>query len=131
MKKLVFVLMISVICVTLASCGSAQRKKNVRGGLVWSNAAAEKMNWDVAKEYCEELNEDGISGWRLPTPQEFRMIYSDNSHSCVLDGNTDRFWTIEEITKNRATNFEFSFGHPDAAGKEQELRVRCVKKNDN
>ena len=130
MKKFVFVLMISVICVTLASCGSAQRRNHVRDGFVWSNVAAKKMNWDQAKEYCEELNEDGISGWRLPTPQELKVIYSNDSHHCILDGNTDTFWTSEEINENRARSIEFSFARVEPQAKEQEFAVRCLRNDE-
>ncbi|MBO7127792.1 DUF1566 domain-containing protein [bacterium] len=132
MKKIILLSVIFVICLALVSCGSGQRRKNVRSGdgFAWSNVAAEKMNWDLAKEYCEELNEDGISGWRLPKPQELKMIYSNNSHNCILDGNTDTFWTSEEINENRARSIEFSFARVEPQAKEKEFAVRCLRNDE-
>lgn len=131
MKKIVFMSMFFAISLALVSCGTAQNKKNnyVRGGYTWSERAAEKMNWDEAKEYCEEaVDEDGNGGYRLPSPQEFAKIFSQDTHSSLF-GDNDTFWTSEEINENRARSFEFSFANRDSASKSTKFAVRCVKNN--
>ena len=128
MKKIILLSVIFVVCLALVSCGSGQRRKNVRsgGGYEWSEKAPEKMNWDIAKEYCETLNE-GESHWKLPTLSELTTIYQESHQSAF--GDTDDFWTSEEINENRAYGFDFSFGRKNPSSKESEFSVRCVKVN--
>ncbi len=48
-------------------------------GLKWSNKSTNEMNWFKAKKYCESLNEDGYSDWRLPTISELRTLIKNCS----------------------------------------------------
>ncbi len=50
------------------------KKSQEYGGLQWSKKAWETMTWDVAKEYCADLEEGGYSDWHLPTISELRTI---------------------------------------------------------
>ncbi|MBQ4437977.1 DUF1566 domain-containing protein [bacterium] len=131
MKKFVFVLTVVLVCMMLVSCGSGQmkRKRNVHGNYAWSEKAEEKMNWDEAKEYCEDLDQDAYNDWRLPSSEEMRTIYSESNHSNVF-GENDTFWTSEEINDNRARTFEFSFARKDAVNKSTRFAVRCLRTNE-
>ena len=42
------------------------------GNLIWSDRSSNKMNWNSAKEYCENLSEGGFDDWRLPTISELK-----------------------------------------------------------
>jgi len=42
--------------------------------LSWSKISEEKMDWDSAVEYCENLNEDDHSDWTLPTISQLRTL---------------------------------------------------------
>lgn len=44
------------------------------GDLVWSHQAPQKMNWEKAKNYCDNLNEKGFIDWHLPTISELRTL---------------------------------------------------------
>lgn len=52
----------------------AKRRKN--GVLIWSNKA-QKMNWDDAVNYCQNLNEGGHNDWRLPNINELRSLITN------------------------------------------------------
>ena len=56
-----------------------------------------QSNWHTAMSYCENLNIDGKTGWRLPTNGELNDIYkSDN------DFEHDWYWSSTEFSGNFA-----------------------------
>lgn len=60
-----------------------QRKKQLEGmkigSLIWSDRSSNKMNWNRAKEYCENLTEGGYTDWRLPNIDELRTLIQNHS----------------------------------------------------
>jgi len=42
--------------------------------LNWSKKSPKRINWNDAKRYCANLNENGCSNWRLPTISELRTL---------------------------------------------------------
>ena len=53
-----------------------EEKVGVTSAGNWSKKAV-SMSWDEAKAYCEGINEDGHSDWRLPTISELRTLIKD------------------------------------------------------
>ena len=55
--------------------GSAGSWTDAKSGLTWQNPpAGEKLEWDEAKKYCDNLNLAGHTDWRLPTIDELRSL---------------------------------------------------------
>lgn len=64
----------------------AAKKAQTGGGtkissLYWSKRSRDKMNWNAAVKYCQNLNEGGYSDWRLPTISELRTTIKNCSDS--------------------------------------------------
>ena len=52
----------------------AFKKGRKIGNLIWSDRSSNEMNWNSAKQYCEDLTEGGYSDWRLPNIDELRTL---------------------------------------------------------
>lgn len=42
--------------------------------LIWSKKASQEMKWEAAADYCANLTEEELSGWRLPSIDELRTL---------------------------------------------------------
>ena len=49
------------------------------GKFIWSERSPDKMNWNDAKQYCEDLTEGGFDDWRLPNIDELRSLIQNHS----------------------------------------------------
>ena len=58
----------------------------VNSDLQWSSKAGNMMVWDDALLYCDNLNEEGYSDWRLPTICELRSLIQ-NCPETEIDGS--------------------------------------------
>ena len=48
----------------------------VVGDLIWTtNDNGKAILWEEANAYCEGLNRNSVTGWRLPTINELRRLY--------------------------------------------------------
>ena len=56
------------------------------GSLEWSDCLQKYMNWNTAKNYCENLSEGGFTDWRLPNIDELRTLIQN--HSGTQTGGT-------------------------------------------
>ena len=60
-----------------ANSNSGSTPKKI-GNLQWSNKSQRGMNWKAAINYCKNLNEGGISDWRLPNIDELRSLIQNH-----------------------------------------------------
>ncbi len=76
------------------------------------------MNWNAAKQYCDDLTEDSYDGWRLPNIDELRTLI-DEKHSGTTSGGSCRisentgslsqgFWTNSDCKGRTGGNFSKS-----------------------
>ena len=50
------------------------KKYKTIGNLTWYDRSPNAMTWNDAKQYCENLPEDDLNAWRLPTIDELRTL---------------------------------------------------------
>mgnify|MGYP003571310158 CR=1 FL=1 len=143
MKK-IFFLTIFVLS-TIVSCNNLQ----------WSEKATSSMNWDEAKQYCENLDEGGHNDWRLPNIDELRTLIkapetisggkcqiSEKAGKLASDdftedcdgltsklGDSGRFWSSSVLSDYSAIacHVGFSYGGVGNSYKDSTYSVRCVR----
>ena len=89
------VLILAAVCVVLIVCGVVINKLAEQqriGSLYWSKRSRDKMTFNAAVEYCQNLSEGGYSDWRLPTISELRTTIkncsgSQSGGSCRVSDN--------------------------------------------
>ena len=87
------------------------------GYLEWSDRSYNRMKWEVAEEYCKNLQENG-SGWHLPDIDELRMLVQNSKtaaggtckvsekNECLISGDGNGCWTWETCAET-CTNKNF------------------------
>lgn len=79
-------------------CGRKFRKN----GKIWCDASRKRLGWAEANEYCKRIEEDGKTGWHLPTIDELRMLdeerdLKDIKYWCVkVPGKSTGYWNKDE-----------------------------------
>ena len=116
-----------------------------------------KKTWADAVSYCNNLNEEGYSDWRLPSQRELMMIWLLGGNSNVTSGDknntgvssaskpvntpyiyqqsgftafsADIAWSAAEFSSNSrsAWTVSFSNGNTGYSGKTYSYSVRCVR----
>jgi len=112
---------------------TTNHSKLIFNGLQWSNKAHDTKTWNDAANYCENLNEDGYSDWRLPTLNELKTLFG-KKNPVSFDaksklGDTGYFWSSSHFTSERfwVAIFGWSDAVPDGVDIYHE--VRCVRDN--
>lgn len=83
-------------------------------GLMWAdhdNGA--NINWPNAKIYCEGYSGGGKSGWRMPTIDELRQLYSSGAYGSVIQRSKIGhlcIWSSETSGSDAAT-LDFGSGN--------------------
>ena len=104
-------------------------------GLIWSEKSPERLRWIDAVEYCKNLNEGGLSNWRLPTVAVLRTLVKDcdSSSGCVgdTDGNHSKLGDIVFLWSSNggstdAEGVYFYNGATVSKNVDDNFDVRCV-----
>ena len=81
-KKRIFLLL---LIAAVVAAGFFLRKKPYEYPFLWSQAAVEKMNFENAGKYCENLEENSFDDWHLPELYEIRTL----ADKCLEEENPD------------------------------------------
>ena len=86
--------------VDVTTVGPNLTLKDTRTELEWSNKRPD-TNWSAAKDHCNTLNYNGVTGWRLPERDELvaaargaNVIYSAARTNWMTQADmNDNFWS--------------------------------------
>ena len=92
--------------------------------LEWGEISEKEMDWQEAKEWCENKGE----GWRMPTGGELLQAYDEGlTRNWNLPGSY--FWSSTELYLNTAYAWGvyLSYGYTTYTTKVSSYYVRCVR----
>jgi hypothetical protein len=112
-----------------------------RTNLEWQDDYSDNSNsikgaiWQGAIDYCENLNLDGNSDWRLPNLNELTSLVDDTIYSPPIDSlfqntNTSRYWSSTTSASYNDSAWivsYFSIGVQEIEDKANNHYVRCVR----
>ena len=143
MKKVAIFVAMTVLmgCFFLGTCAAADRFVNNNDGtvtdtqtsLMWADKVLNSsLHWDAAKTYCAGYGGGGKSGWRMPSFDELRQLYSSGAFGSIIKNNASfgQVWTSNEASDTAAV-FNFQTGQRSfdykTLGKYLALPVRTNK----
>jgi curved DNA-binding protein CbpA len=98
------------------------------GNLMFQDAELpNKMNWNDACKYCENLRLLGFSDWRLPTIEELRIAYQHKSE--FRNMQNDCYWSSTISKTDTSSSWNLYFGNGNDYGDYQSINglFRCVR----
>ena len=105
--------------------------RHEKESLQWSKLNYGPMTWADAVKFCENLEEDGKTDWRLPTIQELFYIinYSKANPASDLDLKPSYYWssTTHASHPNDAWIVAFYYGYVYNDNKSNSYYVRAVR----
>lgn len=110
-------------------------------GLLWERAPTTPKTWDDALAYCETLNLQGFTDWRMPTRIELLSLVDFGTSKpaisgaafpgTVIDAGTpeSRYWTTTRYPTLALRRYvvSFDFGQALTVVKDEVHAVRCVR----
>jgi len=110
---------------------------------LWQRRVTARLSQPEAVRYCASLSLEGISGWRLPTPQELQRIRfkpgglfggGSSRHYCIPsidqaafpETPADLFWTSRVAPDGTAWYVGFDDGRTHRDVSSDALWVRCI-----
>jgi len=108
--------------------------KDTFRGYVWQKSDdGHRRTWVDAKTYCNNLDLDGYTGWRLPTIDELQTIinytvWNPALSTEVMNGRLGFYWSSSTYAKlpTYAWSVFFRNGRVDYTNKDGGMFVRCV-----
>lgn len=104
--------------------------------LEWQDTAdveADEKIWKMSKSYCNILNLEGHSDWRMPTRKELLsitdMVQHPNKTKKFTYGTQGQYWTSEEYEEDDTLVWlvYMQYAHPFSDDKCETAQVRCVR----
>lgn len=102
-------------------------------GLIWQRENTGRT-WNDAITYCEELEHDGNTDWRLPDYHELASLFHYGRHNPAIDTDAfpgtggDRYWCSSYVPyEGTAWDLWFNPGDTDTHYDTHDMRVRCVR----
>ena len=100
---------------------------------VYPDAGA--MDWDNAMVYCDKVNFAGYDDWYLPTSKELKAMFENKTaiggFTTSGSSKNDYYWSSSEYDNPLSAYYKRfnQYGAEGYIGKEEILRVRCVRKD--
>ncbi len=108
-------------------------------GLSWQDnrsATSEKVTYEEAEKFCENLKAGKYNNWRMPTLQELSSIVDYTKYNpAILDGFSSGgsvyYWSSTPYIgdSDKVWGINFKTGATDANGKNYTRHIRCVRVN--
>ncbi|MBO4441108.1 DUF1566 domain-containing protein [bacterium] len=105
-------------------------------GLIWSAKSENKMPWNDALNYCQNLTEGDFNDWRLPSINVLKTLVQ-NCSSCANEdytgkyskfGDTVYLWSSSEGEDSTAQSIYFSDAGTYSVSIDTNVNVRCVRR---
>ncbi len=110
---------------------------NMTEGLMWQKETLTiiRMNWEDSKYYCENLNINGFTGWRLPTIQELLSLVDYSTYNPAIGENyfpdtiSSFYWssTPHSYYIHGIWGVDFYYGYDNTSHKFNGFYVRAVR----
>ena len=106
-------------------------------GLIWSAKSENKMPWNDALNYCQNLTEGDFNDWRLPSIAVLKtLVQNCSSAKCTEDytgkyskfGDTVYLWSSSEGEDSTAKSIYFSDAGTYSVSIDTNVNVRCVRR---
>jgi len=138
-------ILLIIIGVSSLMAGNFSRNANgvvsdSRTNLEWQDNYSDNGNnikqttWQSAIDYCENLNLDGNSDWRLPNLNELTSLVDDTQYIPAIDGlfqnsSSNYYWSSTTVagTNDSAWIVYFAYGIQRSDPKATNDYVRCVR----
>ncbi|MEA3512621.1 MAG: DUF1566 domain-containing protein [Campylobacterota bacterium] len=99
--------------------------------LMWQDDIAsktQKLKWQKAKNYCENLSLVGYDDWYLPTVQQLKKLYKNKDR--LINFSSSIYWTNSHYNSSRYAAMTSDLGrggYGSSSSRNSSYYVRCVR----
>jgi hypothetical protein len=87
----------------------------------------QRMDWDSAVSYCEDLNLIGFSDWRLPNRKELKIAQNNKNRFRNLQSKSSWYWSISKYNSSKSWMFPFDDGNDYWGNQTSSKFAVCVR----